>query len=173
VILSDHGESLGQHGLGGHGTSLYIEQLHVPLILRFPSRVPGGRRVSTPVSLTSLPNTLLDLAGLTAPNPFPGRSLAPTWREVDTRLTWPIPRSELRYRPWQHTLENQDLLRSLFEWPWHYIGHSRAEDELFNVAEDPGETRNLAGQPDHADQLERLRHELATPGDRVEHSGTP
>lgn len=171
AILSDHGESLGQHGFGGHGTSLYIEQLHVPLILRFPPRVAAGIRVATPVSLTSLPNTLLDLAGATAPQPFPGQSLAPTWDDAEARLEWPMPRSELRYRPWQHTLENQDLLRSLFAWPWHYIAHSLAEDELFNLAEDPGETRNLAGHPDYAAQLERFRHELDGFGDQAEPAG--
>ncbi len=173
AIVSDHGESLGQHDLDGHGTSLYIEQIHVPLILRYPPRIPAGRRVSTPVSVTSLPNTVLDLAGITAPHAFPGPSLAPTWRGTGPAPAWPLPRSELRYRPWQSTLENQDLLRSLFEWPWHYIGHSLADDELFNLADDPGETRNLAGRPEHAALLQRFRRQLSAAGDPVDDPGAP
>ncbi len=168
AVLADHGESLGEHGLRGHGTSLYIDQLHVPLILRFPKRIHAGTHVTRPVSLTSLPNTVFDLTATTAPHPFPGRSLAPLWHTADAALDWPVPRSELRYRPWQHTLENQDLLRSSLELPWHYVSHSLADDELFNVIDDPGETHNLAGRAEHAALLEHFRRTLAEPGPRPE-----
>src|SRR5262249_40434590 len=50
VVLSDHGELLGEHGEFGHGRSLYEPVLHVPLLIRDPGRIPAGRRVATPVS---------------------------------------------------------------------------------------------------------------------------
>ncbi len=161
AVTSDHGESLGQHGLDGHGTSLYIEQVHVPLILRFPPRIQAGSRVAAPVSLTSLPNTLLELAGATALQPFPSPSLVPLWRNPDAGLEWPMPRSELRYRPWHHTLQGQDLLQSLLDLPWHYVGHSLADDELFNVVDDPGETTNLAKDVRSRDVLKRFQGAIA------------
>lgn len=64
VVLADHGELLGEHGEFGHGHSLYEPVLHVPLLVRFPPKVPAGRRVATPVSAVGVYATLLDLAGL-------------------------------------------------------------------------------------------------------------
>lgn len=53
VLVSDHGEAFGEHGLAGHGFQAYQEALTVPLVLRGPG-VPVGRRVTTPVSLVDL-----------------------------------------------------------------------------------------------------------------------
>jgi arylsulfatase A-like enzyme len=74
VLLSDHGESFGDHDLEGHGSSVYQSQTHVPLIFWSPGRIPA-MTVNTPVSLVQLAPTLLDLFGL---EPLPmakGRSL--------------------------------------------------------------------------------------------------
>jgi arylsulfatase A-like enzyme len=82
VLTADHGEEFAEHGLGGHGSTLYRLSVQVPLVLWFPGRVPAGRRVATPVSLQNLGATVLDLA---APGPgrLPGRSLARFWRSPD------------------------------------------------------------------------------------------
>jgi arylsulfatase A-like enzyme len=64
VVLSDHGELLGEHGEFGHGRSLYEPVLHVPLVIRAPGRIPAGRRVTTPVSTAGVFASVLDLAGL-------------------------------------------------------------------------------------------------------------
>lgn len=42
VITSDHGEMFGEHQLYGHGSSLHRPQLHVPLLMLFPTRIPAG-----------------------------------------------------------------------------------------------------------------------------------
>lgn len=76
VVTADHGEHFGEHGLRGHGNSLYRELLHVPLVIRAPGRVPSGARVARVVSLRDVPATLLDLAGVQAPE-VTGHSLAP------------------------------------------------------------------------------------------------
>lgn len=75
VVAADHGEHFGEHGIRGHGNSLYMELLHVPLVIRAPGRVPSGARVAHPVSLRDIPATLADLAGLRAPE-VRGTSLA-------------------------------------------------------------------------------------------------
>ena len=78
IITSDHGESFGeQHGVFGHGTSLYQPQLHVPLVIVPPARRRGGaspspRVVTETVSLRDLPATIVDLLDLEAGSPFPG-----------------------------------------------------------------------------------------------------
>ena len=64
VVLSDHGELLGEHGEFGHGRSLYEPVLHVPLLVRYPPAMPAGLRVEAPVSAAGVYATVLDLARL-------------------------------------------------------------------------------------------------------------
>ncbi len=75
VVTSDHGEEFGEHGFFGHGQHLYSQEVHVPLFFIAPGRIPAGQSVATPVSLRSLPATLVDLLGMSAGSPFPGGSL--------------------------------------------------------------------------------------------------
>jgi len=82
AFTSDHGESLGEHDFFfDHGDFLYEPSMHIPLIIRLPGAVEGGRRVSRQVTLMDLMPTLLELAGSGQP-PLPaggygGRSLVP------------------------------------------------------------------------------------------------
>jgi arylsulfatase A-like enzyme len=80
VVTSDHGELFGEHGLMDHGNSLYAPLLAVPLIIVYPSRVPGDMRIAAPASLRDLPATMLDLAEIDG-GLLPGRSLAALWSE--------------------------------------------------------------------------------------------
>lgn len=77
VVTSDHGELLGEHGLTGHGNSLYLPLLNVPLLVFAPGRVPQGVRIQERVSLRDLPATLLEIVG--TDTAFPGRSLSTLW----------------------------------------------------------------------------------------------
>lgn len=80
VVVSDHGEAFGEHGLYGHGTSNYVEEIHVPLIVVDP-RVSGrGRVVNTPVMNIDVLPTILDLAGVPIPEQAHGMSLAASVR---------------------------------------------------------------------------------------------
>ena len=79
IITSDHGEEFGEHGVFDHGYSLYLDEVHVPLVI-LAATAPAGRVVAEPVSLRDLPATVVDLLGLAADSPFPGRSLAAHWR---------------------------------------------------------------------------------------------
>ncbi len=63
-VTSDHGEEFGEHGLLGHGDTLYVEQLHVPLLLKLPEGESAGQVKETPVSLLDLAPTLLQSAEL-------------------------------------------------------------------------------------------------------------
>jgi arylsulfatase A-like enzyme len=79
VIFSDHGEEIGEHGAFGHGTHLHGEIVGIPLIARYPHRIEGGGVIDAPASITDIPATILDLAGLQIPEQFleEGTSLFP------------------------------------------------------------------------------------------------
>ncbi|MFN0178770.1 MAG: sulfatase [Gemmatimonadales bacterium] len=79
IITSDHGEEFHEHGLWDHGNTLYHSSVHVPLLVIAPGRVPAGATVSQPVSIRSLPATVVDLLQIPGQPPFPGTSLSGTW----------------------------------------------------------------------------------------------
>jgi len=81
VVTSDHGEELNDHGSWGHGHSVYQELLHVPLIFRAPSVIPGGATHTTTASTLSIAPTVVEAVGVTVPAEFEGRSLLPMMRE--------------------------------------------------------------------------------------------
>lgn len=77
IVISDHGESLGENGLWGHSYSLTDADLAVPLIVRLPGGAHGGARVDADVALLDVLPTTLELTGATAPSGIHGRSLVP------------------------------------------------------------------------------------------------
>jgi len=80
VITGDHGEEFQEHGELGHGMNLYAETNHVPLLIRPPGGVDGGRRIEQAVSLVDVPRTLVAGRGLTVPSNWQGRDLGPAVR---------------------------------------------------------------------------------------------
>jgi arylsulfatase A-like enzyme len=76
VVVSDHGEAFGEHGVRGHGTGLFEEQLRIPMIWHAPGRIEAGRRVRGLVGLSDVTPTILELLGIGAPSWMQGRSLA-------------------------------------------------------------------------------------------------
>ncbi len=77
VVLSDHGEELGEHGAFEHRTRLSDETLHVPLMVRLPGGAHGGTRVGGLTALLDVAPTVLDLAGVSTPAGARGTSLKP------------------------------------------------------------------------------------------------
>lgn len=64
VFMSDHGENLGERGVWGHAPPGYIQGIRVPLIMRYPEKLPAGIRIKTPVQSLDIMPTILDLAGI-------------------------------------------------------------------------------------------------------------
>jgi tetratricopeptide (TPR) repeat protein len=77
ILVSDHGEALGDHGESDHGVFLYREVMRVPLIIKLPEGRSGGRRVEQAVQLVDLAPTVRDWAGLGGSSAGPGTSLLP------------------------------------------------------------------------------------------------
>ena len=77
LVLSDHGEGLGDHGEEEHGVFLYDEATRVPFIVKLPGARQAGRRVREPVQLVDLLPTLAEAAGAPVPAGLEGRALLP------------------------------------------------------------------------------------------------
>lgn len=64
IVVSDHGDGLGEHSYFGHAFVAYQELVHVPLVVHWPVSVPAQRRVKHPVSTRRVYHTVLDAAGI-------------------------------------------------------------------------------------------------------------
>ena len=74
VLTADHGEGFNEHGLLGHGNSLYEEVINVPLLIRFPDKKYSGV-INSPVQLIDLLPTLLDYLKIEKSEGVVGRNL--------------------------------------------------------------------------------------------------
>ena len=164
VILSDHGEQFGEHGRFGHGNSLYLPLLRVPLLIYAPSRVPAGLRDRRIVSLRDVPATLLELAGVQAPG-IGGASLARAWG-ASTGSTSEISQalSEIEESQEQPLyFRNPDgAVKSLLDSAWHYLYNGNAIEEVYNWRADPDERRNLRDTAEGARVAANGRARIAT-----------
>jgi arylsulfatase A-like enzyme len=153
IVTSDHGESLGNHDLFGHGNSLYLETLHVPLVFFWPGRVPAAMRVPQVVSLHQIPSTVMELFGESV-TLFPGRSLAGFWSGTTNGSSVEPVLSELspgRFKagpPNYPTSRSRGGLKSLITDQWHFIISESGVTELYAWREDRQELRNLAESPE-------------------------
>ena len=158
IITSDHGEQFGEHGLRLHGNSLYLPLLHVPLVIRYPPRVPQGTRVNSPVSLRDLAATVLDLAAVTPAARAPGFSLASQWERTATGRGSPI-MAELDgvIRPTPDWPAFFGPMRSVIDSRFHYIRRGDGVEELYKYREDSAEARDISKEPEGQMELSRLR----------------
>src|SRR5262245_3589870 len=174
VFMSDHGEEFHDHGRMWHGHSVYGELAHVPLFIRWPGRVPSGKRVDEVVESIDIMPTLLDFSQLAHPNGIQGQTLLPllemnggrqpaAWkgRPAITEKTvmttpgdTPDPNNE-RDASWESVAINDG--------DWKLIRHTirpagRPEYELFDAARDPLDQHDVAAE--HADVVQRLAKAL-------------
>jgi arylsulfatase A-like enzyme/predicted Zn-dependent protease len=142
VFAADHGESLGAHQEGSHGFFIYQETLHVPLIVV----TPFGRlkNVVSPqvVTLADVMPTILDMAGLPIPAEVQGRSLVPLFFDPNKEIPGLGFAYSETYYPrfhygWSDLKSYQDRRFKLILAP---------DLELYDVANDPQEQKNLAAE---------------------------
>ncbi|HXB56176.1 MAG TPA: sulfatase-like hydrolase/transferase [Vicinamibacteria bacterium] len=140
AVIGDHGESLGDHGEETHSMFVYEGVLRVPLILWRPGRIPAGVVVQEPVRATDLAPTLLDLLAMPPLKTDHGRSLLPL---IQGRSAGPSPPIYAEtYLPLFYM--NWAPLRSIRDERFKLIDAPRPE--LYDLASDPKEERNLYGQ---------------------------
>jgi arylsulfatase A-like enzyme/Flp pilus assembly protein TadD len=139
ALAGDHGEGLGEHGEKTHGFFIYNSTLHIPLLLKMPAgRLQNVRgRNAVPVSLIDLAPTLLNILNIKAPPSVQGRNLLPALQGKSEQGG-----SDLYAESFLARLHfNWSELRGLQIGNYKFIETSKPE--LYDVAQDPGELRNL------------------------------
>lgn len=166
VVVSDHGDHLGERGMLHHTRGLTEQVLSVPLVLRFPGRLPAGTVVSKPVSTAALMPTVLELASLPIPKNLQAKSLVPLLRGDPNPPHSPLLAEQYRdqhkvFGDWQPTHPFDRLgmrWRSLEENGWKLVVSSEDEDWLFRPRDDPQELHDLSDE--HPEIAERLHQHL-------------
>jgi arylsulfatase A-like enzyme/tetratricopeptide (TPR) repeat protein len=152
VLLSDHGEGLGDHGEQEHGLFLYRETTHVPLMIKGPGDSP--HRVPTPVQHIDVVPTLLEIAKLPRPANLRGRSLTPLLNGSGS-----IPENGIY----------SEALYSRFHFGWselYALTDSRyrliraPRDELFDLHTDAAESKSVAAE--HPQVRQAMRSAIDT-----------
>jgi arylsulfatase A-like enzyme len=165
VVTADHGESF-HHGYGAHtGIGLFDEIIHVPLIVKLPGQTQPLASSSV-VEQVDIAPTLAQLAGISAPPSWEGRSLLGVWGYAGSD---PLPVKPAFSMNFEQTPRHGALSTgsvAVIDGSWklvHYIGHPHypdmpaLHDALYDLAGDPGETKNLiASQPEEAARLRAL-----------------
>jgi arylsulfatase A-like enzyme len=159
VYTSDQGFFLGEHGLYDKRL-MYEEALRMPFLARYPQEIPAGSVNRDLLLNVDFAHTFLDFAGLGRDQYMDGESFR-TNLQGRTADNW---RKSMYYRYWMHDDPDHHV-------PAHY-GVRTAEHklicfpmngvkwELYDLKQDPGEMRNVYGEPRYADVVKRLGKEL-------------
>lgn len=153
VFSSDHGELLGDHGFLRKGPSPYRQLLEVPFLVRGPGLLQNRDLVALTSHLDVMP-TLADWAGLAAP-PTDGVSLLPLLQGESSSVR---EAAIGEYHSRLPELYNRTIVTN----SWRLTRYEARQDwgELFNYETDPGEHRNLFGEPGTAEIVRELTAEL-------------
>ena len=152
VYVSDHGEMNGEHGMW-RKSNFYEQSSRIPLMMAWPGHLPEGKRVPEVVSLVDLTATLVDVAG--------GRPITP----LDGDSLLPLARGETS--DWKDEAFAEDLAHGV-SGPMAMLRRGRYkltyslgdEVELYDLEDDPGEFRNLAGERMYADIIQDMTERL-------------
>ena len=145
VITGDHGEAFGEHGQLIHGGTVYNEEVQVPLLIVNPKIFPREVEVNRVVRQIDIAPTLLALLGFTAPA---------AWQGADVFASGAPARAYL-------FAGTGNFSFGLVEGDYKYIyDFQRDRSQLYTLANDPGETRNLASNNAHADLMKRAHLRL-------------
>ena len=159
VLMSDHGEGLGEHGEEEHGVLLYREDIQVPLMLKLPGAAQKGQSVAAPVQLVDIFPTIAGAFGFQEKTE--GRSLLDI---ANGKAEGDRPLYAETYYPRLHYGWND--LHSIISGANHYI-HA-PKPELYDVVGDPSELKNVLAENRRVyaalrDQIQPYIHAAAAP----------
>ena len=149
VITGDHGEAFGERHLLGHGLSAYQDEVHVPLIVKYPG-VSKREVVGVAVGHTDLLPTIMEVAGIAPPSYIQGRSLRGRSGNVNRKLvTESFPEPSLNL-PGYDRVE-----RAFYSETFKYVSSTAGKHELYDFSADPDETHDLcSAQPARCDEMQ-------------------
>jgi arylsulfatase A-like enzyme/Tfp pilus assembly protein PilF len=136
AVMSDHGESLGEHGEDTHGVFLYDSTIRVPLLIKFPNAKFAKQRVSARANLADVAPTLLAAIQAPIPAAVQGQSLIPLigTKDVPDRLSF----AENEYPHRAFGWSPLEALRT-----GNFLFVKAPQPELYDQLQDPGDKLNL------------------------------
>ncbi|MBI1816229.1 MAG: sulfatase [Deltaproteobacteria bacterium] len=153
VVVADHGEEFWEHGGVEHGHTVYEELIHVPLLIRWPGHLPAETRVAPVVRIVDVAPTILDLLGIAPPSDLDGATLRGLTQA-------PAVPTEGRLALVENMLfaeERSGLRTDQFK----YVRWENGKEEVYWLANDPHEQRDLAGNREAIKPLRELHMPLA------------
>ena len=150
AVLSDHGESLSEHGEFTHGVFLYDATLRIAFMMTGPG-IPAGTRVKQQVRSVDFLPTLLSLLGTSTPTNIQGVNVVPTFsgKTVDSEISYEETLYPKLALGWAE-------LRGIRTNHWKYI--RAPKPELYDITQDPHENSNVIQQ--HPDEVAKLSAQL-------------
>jgi len=165
IIVSDHGEMLGEHQIMGHGLGVHQELVHVPLLIRQAGQNQGGRQQPA-VSTNRVFHTIMAAAGVDTVTSIDGETIdIPAYSLVNSNTLPKYVFSEAyppvtllktieKYAPSLMDQFQCDEPRwAAFNQPYKLIRTKNFQDDVFNYVEDPQESVTLPQELDHGDEL--------------------
>lgn len=134
--------------------------MRIPLLAYCPSRIKAGTRCDALVANIDVAPTVLTLAGAARPKSFDGQSFAGLLTDPATTDSW---RKTLLYEYyWEPSFPQTPTMFALRSKQYKLIQYHGIwdTDELYDIAKDPRETRNLIGDPKHEQLTSRMRQQL-------------
>ncbi|MCX6559902.1 MAG: sulfatase [Candidatus Aminicenantes bacterium] len=168
VLTSDHGDEFYEHGGWNHTHNLYDELIRVPLIIKMPAGTHAGQRLDPIVRLTDIMPTILDIVGAPYdPAAIDGRSLMPVLEGQETAdrvFQAEFAEDVVEVNIPQRVAVNQGKLKLVLNQPYSeaqlkffaYPPRIPTAVELFDLQADPGEQRDIDGEPGRAEIVRTL-----------------
>jgi N-acetylglucosamine-6-sulfatase len=159
AVMGDNGFAFGEHGLIDKRTA-YEESMRVPLVMQLPAVIKPGSRFDQVVANIDIAPTFLALGGLKAPSHMDGQSYLPILQ--GDKVAW---RDNLMYEYyWEYAFPQTPTMHALRGSRYKYINYYGLWDinELYDLLEDPLESRNLINSVDHKRIADQMREQLFT-----------
>lgn len=136
AVMSDHGESLGDHGENTHGVFLYDSTIRVPLLIKFPQAKFAGQRIAARVSLVDVAPTILNATQASVAPEMQGKSLIPLIGSKPTDDRPSFAENEYSHRGFGWS--SLEALRA-----GNFLFVKAPQPELYNQLSDPAQEQNV------------------------------
>jgi len=156
IVTADHGELMGEHNKFRHGHDLYQQEIHIPMLIKYPHGEVSPARTDTQVQLVDIMPIILERLKIDIPDGCQGNFPPDLGHPIVSEVS-PLPREAVNGN-W----------RAIYDGDFKFIWNSKGNHLLFNLKNDPGEKVNLFEQRQRADQmrskLNRYMSNLPAPG---------
>lgn len=179
IYTGDQGFMLGEHDYQDKRW-MYEESQRMPFLVRYPKTVPAGQRFDTIVENVDYAPTMLEFAGATVPSSVQGRSFKSLLETGKEAADW---KQEAYYRYWMHMAHHDNpghmgirtkTHKLIYYYGCNYDGgyQTPAGWELYDLKNDPHETRNIYHDPAQSELVADLKNRLADTRKRVGDDGS-